>query len=396
MKVAFLTAGGLAPCLSATIARLTKNYVENYNNIQIIGYLYGYKGLLLGKSVNIPKSIIHNIDNTYQFGGSPLGNSRVKLTNIDDCMKKGYIKKGQNPLEVAANQLKKDNIKILHTIGGDDTNSTAADLSFYLKKNNYNLTVVGLPKTIDNDIYPIKQTLGGWTAAEQGAIFFENIINENTTSEKQLIIHEIMGRNCGWLTAATALKYRERLSKKKFVKELGITKEKWDIHAILLPEDKINFQEEIKRLNKIMKKNDCVNIFLSEGAGIDIIIKETEKAGFKINRDAFGHVLLDELNAGVWFAKEFGRKLNANKILIQKSGYFARSAKANQQDLSLIFEMADFAIKSALKGHNGVIGHDEENSNKLSCINFNRIKGGKPFDISSNWYQNMLNEIKKI
>ena len=396
MKVAFLTAGGLAPCLSATIARLTKNYFENYNNIQIIGYLYGYKGLLLGKSVNIPKSIIHNIDNTYQFGGSPLGNSRVKLTNIDDCMKKGYIKKGQNPLEVAANQLKKDNIKILHTIGGDDTNSTAADLSFYLKKNNYNLTVVGLPKTIDNDIYPIKQTLGGWTAAEQGAIFFENIINENTTSEKQLIIHEIMGRNCGWLTAATALKYRERLSKKKFVKELGITKEKWDIHAILLPEDKINFQEEIKRLNKIMKKNDCVNIFLSEGAGIDIIIKETEKAGFKINRDAFGHVLLDELNAGVWFAKEFGRKLNANKILIQKSGYFARSAKANQQDLSLIFEMADFAIKSALKGHNGVIGHDEENSNKLSCINFNRIKGGKPFDISSNWYQNMLNEIKKI
>ena len=396
MKVAFLTAGGLAPCLSATIARLTKNYFENYNNIQIIGYLYGYKGLLLGKSVSIPKSIIHNIDNTYQFGGSPLGNSRVKLTNIDDCVKKGYIKKGQIPLEVAANQLKKDNIKILHTIGGDDTNSTAADLSFYLKKNNYNLTVVGLPKTIDNDIYPIKQTLGGWTAAEQGAIFFENIINENTTSEKQLIIHEIMGRNCGWLTAATALKYRERLSKKKFVKELGITKEKWDIHAILLPEDKINFQEEIKRLNKIMKKNDCVNIFLSEGAGIDIIIKETEKAGFKINRDAFGHVLLDELNAGVWFAKEFGRKLNANKILIQKSGYFARSAKANQQDLSLIFEMADFAIKSALKGHNGVIGHDEENSNKLSCINFNRIKGGKPFDISSNWYQNMLNEIKKI
>ena len=51
---------------------------------------------------------IHLIDNTYQFGGSPLGNSRVKLTNIDDCVKKGYIKKGQNPLEIAANQLKKD------------------------------------------------------------------------------------------------------------------------------------------------------------------------------------------------------------------------------------------------------------------------------------------------
>ena len=62
MKVAFLTAGGLAPCLSATIARLTKNYFENYNNIQI-GHLYGYKGLLL-VNLCIPKSIIHNIDNT--------------------------------------------------------------------------------------------------------------------------------------------------------------------------------------------------------------------------------------------------------------------------------------------------------------------------------------------
>ena len=54
---------------------------------------------------------------------------------------------------------------------------------------------MGLPKTIDNDVFPITQTLGLWTATEQGAIFFENIVNENTTSDRQLIIHEIMGRN---------------------------------------------------------------------------------------------------------------------------------------------------------------------------------------------------------
>ena len=186
MKIAFLTAGGLAPCLSATIGRLTQKYFKNHSNIEIIGYLNGYKGLLLGKSINFPRSVIHNIENTYQFGGSPLGNSRVKLTNIEDCIKKGYIKKGQNPLKIAANQLKKDKVKILHTIGGDDTNTTAADLSNYLRKNNYNLTVVGLPKTIDNDVFPINQTLGGWTAAEQGAIFFENIVNENTTSDKTI------------------------------------------------------------------------------------------------------------------------------------------------------------------------------------------------------------------
>ncbi len=396
MNIAFLTSGGVAPCLSASIGRLAKNYLEKYPDVNIIGYLNGYKGLLLGQSVNFPKSIVANINNFYQFGGSPIGNSRVKLTNIQDCLEKKYIKKGENPLEIAAQQLIKDKITILHTIGGDDTNITAADLSFYLKKNNYNLTVVGLPKTIDNDIYPIAQTLGAWTAAEQGAIFFENIVNENTTSNRQLIIHEIMGRNCGWLTAATALEYRKRLDRKKFIPEIGIVRQKWEVHSILLPEEKIIFDEECKRLNKIMDKYDCVNIFLSEGAGMNTIIEENKKLGVTISRDAFGHIELDKLNAGIWFAEQFGKKLKAKKILVQKSGYFGRSAKANTKDLDLIFQVADYAVSSAISGISGLVGWDEYNSNKLSCINFNRIRGGKPFDTSLSWYTKMTQEIKAI
>ncbi|MBH70569.1 MAG: pyrophosphate--fructose-6-phosphate 1-phosphotransferase [Flavobacteriales bacterium] len=297
---------------------------------------------------------------------------------------------------MAAQQLVKDNVTILHTIGGDDTNTTAADLSNYLRKHNYLLNVVGLPKTIDNDVYPITQTLGAYTAAEQGAIFFENIVNENTTSNRQLIIHEIMGRHCGWLTVATALKYRERLKKIQFIEELKIFKEKWDIHSILIPEQNINIIEECNRLKKVMDKYDCVNVFLSEGAGVDTIIAEAEKSGEKILRDAFGHVRLDELNPGKWFANKFGKELNANKILVQKSGYFARSAKSNKEDLDLIFKVADFATESALRKQNGVVGWDEENNNKLSCIDFSRIKGGKPFDISQKWYIEMINQIHSI
>ncbi len=182
MKIAFLTSGGIAPCLSASIAKLSENYLRNYPNAEIIGYLNGYKGLLLGNSISLPKTVINDLNQIYNFGGSPIGNSRVKLTNIQDCISNGYIREGQIPLEVAATQLVKDGVTILHTIGGDDTNTTAADLSNYLRNNNYDLTVVGLPKTIDNDVSPISQTLGSWTAAEQGAIFFENIVNENTTS----------------------------------------------------------------------------------------------------------------------------------------------------------------------------------------------------------------------
>ena len=396
MKIAFLTSGGIAPCLSASIARLTENYLNQCPDVEIIGYLNGYKGLLLGNTIPFPSSLKDNINAIYNFGGSPIGNSRVKLTNIEDCVNKGYISEGETPLEVAANQLVKDEVTILHTIGGDDTNTTAADLSNYLRENNYNLTVVGLPKTIDNDVFPIKQTLGAWTAAEQGAVFFENIVNENTTSDRQLIIHEVMGRHCGWLTAATAHEYRKRLQDLQFVPEIGITKEKWDIHSVLLPEAEIDFDKECERLNNIMNTHDCVNIFLCEGAGMNTIISETEKEGGHVLRDAFGHVRLDDLNPGQWFAKQFAKQLKANKVLVQKSGYFSRSAKANQKDLDLIFEVADFAVESAIIGISGVVGWDEDNNNKLSCIDFKRIKGGKPFNTNSDWYKKMMQEITEI
>ena len=396
MKVAFLTSGGIAPCLSSSIGRLSENYLNNYPDAEIIGYLNGYKGLLMGNSISFPKSLANNTDKFHQFGGSPIGNSRVKLTNIEDCIDKGYIQKGEIPLEVAAAQLVRDGITILHTIGGDDTNTTAADLSNYLKENNYNLTVVGLPKTVDNDVFPISQTLGAWTAAEQGAIFFENIANENTTSDRQLIIHEVMGRHCGWLTAATALEYRNRLDNFNFIPEIGLRREKWEVHSIFIPEKEIDFDSECERLNKIMDKYDCVNVFLSEGAGLETIVKETEKEGGKVLRDAFGHVRLDDLNPGQWFAKKLAEKLNANKVLVQKSGYFGRSSKSNKKDLDLIFAVADKAVESAVNKISGVIGWDEDDNNNLNCIDFNRIKGGKPFDITQEWYINMMNEIHDI
>jgi pyrophosphate--fructose-6-phosphate 1-phosphotransferase len=81
---------------------------------------------------------------------------------------------------------------------------------------------------------------------------------------------------------------------------------------------------------------------------------------------------------------------------VQKSGYFGRSSKANQADLDLIFEVADYAVQSAVAGTSGVVGWDEDNNDKLSCIEFNRIKGGKPFDTTLDWYTKMMNEIKAI
>ena len=393
MKIAFLTAGGIAPCLSSSIGALIEQYAKRKPEVKMIGYLNGYRGLLLGKSIAFPESVKNNFTALYDFGGSPIGNSRVKLTNIQDCIDRGYVNNGEDPLRVAADQLKKDNVDILHTIGGDDTNTMAAQLSNYLKENNYDLTVVGLPKTVDNDVFPITQTLGAWTAAGQGAIFFENIINENTTSTRQLIIHEVMGRNCGWLTAQTALEYRKRLNDKTFLPELMVSKDKWDIDAIYIPEIDFDFKSEVDRLKKIMDKKDGVNIFLSEGAGLDTITREMERNGEVIPRDAFGHVKLDEINPGQWFAKRFSSALNAEKTLVQKSGYFARSAKSNDRDLNLIKDSAKLAVDFALIQKSGVIGKDMDENDDLVLIDFSRIKGGKPFDHSLSWFKEILLDI---
>src|SRR3954463_5432942 len=141
--VAMLTAGGLAPCLSAAVGGLIEHYTEVAPDIRIIAYLNGSGGLLPGKSVEVTDKGRARAGRLHAFGGSPIGNSRVRLTNVEDCVKRGLVKPGQDPLQVAAEQLSRDGIDVLHTIGGDDTNGTAADLAAYLRRNNYQLTVVG-------------------------------------------------------------------------------------------------------------------------------------------------------------------------------------------------------------------------------------------------------------
>ncbi|MEJ2227297.1 MAG: pyrophosphate--fructose-6-phosphate 1-phosphotransferase [Alphaproteobacteria bacterium] len=392
-RVAMLTAGGLAPCLSSAVGGLIERYAERAPDATMIGYLNGYKGLLLGNSIPVTPEARSQAHVLHKHGGSPIGNSRVKLTNVADCIKRGLVKEGEEPLKVAADQLVRDGVTILHTIGGDDTNTMAAELAAYLQSNGYQLTVVGLPKTVDNDVVPIRQSLGAVTAAEQGALFFESVANEQSTNPRMLLIHEVMGRNCGWLTAATAHAYRERLGGLEFAPALNLGREKKEVDAVYIPEMPINIAAEAARLKRVMDEKDCVTIFVSEGAGVAEVVAEMERAGETVKRDAFGHIMLDFINVGNWFSKQFAKLVGAEKTLVQKSGYFARSSKANAEDLALIKSMVDMAVDCGLSGQSGVIGNDEEKDGELRAIEFPRIKGGKKFDANAPWFVEMLNDI---
>jgi pyrophosphate--fructose-6-phosphate 1-phosphotransferase len=388
-----LTAGGLAPCLSSAVGGLIERYTQVAPDVRIIAYRNGYAGLLTGDSVEVTDAVRGVASRLHAFGGSPIGNSRVKLTNVEDCVKRGLVQPGQDPLHVAAEQLSRDGVNVLHTIGGDDTNGTAADLAAYLRGNGYQLTVVGLPKTIDNDVIPIRQSLGAWTAAEQGALYARNIIAEHSSNPRMLVVHEVMGRNCGWLTAATALAHHQWVKDAKFAEWLENSAIRWDVHAVFVPERPFDIAQEAKRLRSIMDAEDGVNLFISEGAGVSEIVAAMEASGEEVPRDPFGHVQLDKINPGQWFAKQFAAELGADKVLVQKSGYFSRSAAPNDADLALIRACTAYAVDAALRGESGVVGQDEERGDELRAIEFERIAGGKAFDTSVPWFTDLLSEL---
>ena len=396
-KVAFLTAGGLAPCLSSSIGFLIDQYNKKAPNVEMIGYINGYMGLLKGESIPVTKEVREKALLLTRHGGSPIGNSRVKLTNVKDCVKRGLVKEGEDPLKVAADQLVKDGVDVLHTIGGDDTNTTAADLAAYLAKNNYPLIVVGLPKTVDNDVYPIKQSLGAWTAAEEGAKFFLNVVKENSANPRALTIHEVMGRNCGWLTYKTALYYRKMLKRLKahgyFLDAFNQTMGRQDVHAVYIPECKIDFKKEAARLKPIMDKFDAVNIFVSEGAGVADIIKDMRRRGEDVPLDAFGHPRLDKVNVGQYVGKRFAELLGAEKVQVFKSGYYARSAAPTPKDRKFIQKCCKVAVDCALTGVSGVVGADENAAAEIRACEFERVKGGKPFNVRKGSFRKMLGEI---
>jgi pyrophosphate--fructose-6-phosphate 1-phosphotransferase len=178
-----------------------------------------------------------------------------------------------------------------------------------------------------------------------------------------------------------------------FLPDLGLSEERRDVHGIYIPEMALDIKGEAARLRKIMDKHDCVNLFISEGAGVEAIVAEMKSRGEEVPRDAFGHVRLDKVNVGSWFSKQFAELLGAEKTLVQKSGYYSRAAAANAADRKLIRRCAVKAVQCALAGKGGVVGEDEERGKQLRAIEFERIKGGKPFNIKAKWFVQLLKDI---
>ena len=146
---------------------------------------------------------------------------------------------------------------------------------------------------------------------------------------------------------------RQRLAKLEFLPEFNLDRRHKEIDAVYIPEMAVDLAAEAKRLKAVMDEKDCVNVFLSEGANVAQIVAEMEARGEAVERDAFGHVKIDKINVGDWFSKRFAKLIGAERTLVQKSGYFARSAAANGEDLKLIRDHGRARGEERARGRGG-------------------------------------------
>jgi len=186
-KIGILTAGGDCPGLNAVIRGIVKHAIIDYD-IETVGFLDGFKGLILDHNIKLDFDSVSNILN---LGGTILGSS-----NRDNPFDFYYNNEQDKPIDVSDKAIeiyKKHNLSALICIGGDGT------LSIGYKLSQRGLNIVGVPKTIDNDVHGTDQTFG-FDSALSTATFAIDKIRTTAESHHRIMVVELMGRTAGWLT----------------------------------------------------------------------------------------------------------------------------------------------------------------------------------------------------
>jgi 6-phosphofructokinase 1 len=252
-KIGVLTGGGDCPGLNATIRAVVRKGMSEYN-YEMCGILSGWKGLIEG---NIKVFDMNNVSGILNRGGTIIGTSRTNPFREDN--------KG-DPERILEN-INKFNIDAIVAIGGEDTQGVAFKLS------EMGVNVVGIPKTIDNDLPGTDYTFGFDTAVN---IAVEAIDRIHTTAEShnRVMVVEVMGRHAGWIATFAGMAGGADL--------------------ILIPEKPIDMEEVYTTIKKRHERGKNFSIVVvSEGIKLPVEDKENEEHVLQSAKtDSFGHVML--------------------------------------------------------------------------------------------------------
>ncbi|MCQ2378797.1 MAG: ATP-dependent 6-phosphofructokinase [Victivallaceae bacterium] len=320
-KAAILTAGGLCPGLNDVIRALVLA-LQKYGVPVIYGIRYGYRGLNPEHGLEPLLLTPEIVDGIHHDGGTILGSSR-----------------GEEKTEVIVDTLARMNINILFCIGGDGTARGAHAIVQEIKRRKLSISVITIPKTIDNDISFIDQSFGFATAVMEAEKVISCAHVEAKGAYNGVGLVKVMGRDSGWIAAFTTLA-------NPFVNYCLVPEEDFQLekgsHA-LLP----------NLVERLAKKHHAV-ILVAEGAGQELFKKKS------IRRDASGNILKDDI--GVLLKSEITRYMKKNGIDVTVKyfdpGYEIRSVCAVGEDAVFCNLLANAAVQAAMAGRTDmIVGH---------------------------------------
>lgn len=320
---AILTAGGLCPGLNDVIKGLTRTLMLRYNVPIVFGIRYGYQGLIPSFGHEPMMLTPDSVDGIHEIGGTVLGSSRGRQDEV-----------------VMVETLKRMNIKILFCIGGDGTLRCAHDIVKEIERRGLNISVVCIPKTIDNDINYIDKTFGFETAVYATNSVISAAHNEAKGTPHGVGLIHVMGRDSGFIAAYATLANSY-------------------VNYCLVPEEKFTLDDNGPRAllphlaNRMEQKHHAV-IMVAEGAGQELFENasaQRDASGNLLNKD-IGLLLKDKING---YFKTRGIEVNVKYFDL---AYTIRSVPAHGADAVFCAMLAQNAVHAAMAGRTDtVIGH---------------------------------------
>jgi 6-phosphofructokinase 1 len=318
VHAAIVTCGGLCPGLNDVIRALVMCLRYHYGVKHIKGVRYGYRGFLPECGFDPIELTPDLVGDIHRKGGSLLGSSR------------GY---GDRTCDIA-DALERQGINMVFAIGGDGTQKGALDLSEEVKRRDHRTVVVGIPKTIDNDLSFVQRSFGFETSVSMAVHAVQGAHVEARGAINGIGIVKVMGRQSGFIAAHTALAMN-------------------DVNFVLIPEVPFDLSGDnglLRHLEKRLLRRHHAVILVAEGAGQDLLqdAKAKDKSGNKKLADVGPYL---KQAVGDYF-KQQNTEVNIKYI---DPSYIIRSAPANANDSIYCARLGGNAVHAAMSGRTGLI-----------------------------------------
>lgn len=316
-KCAIVTCGGICPGINDVIRAVVMEAHYKYGIRTVLGIRNGLRGFIPDYGYDVVELTPESVTNIHQFGGTILGSSRGT----------------QDPVEIV-DSLERMNINVLFVIGGDGSMRAAKAIVEETSRRNRKIAVIGIPKTIDNDINFITRSFGFDTAVEKATEAIQCAHVEATGMDMGVGLVKLMGREAGFIAAQATLALQE-------------------VNFLLVPEDRFTLDGDdglLKALERRLQYRKHALIVCAEGAGQDLMGEKTQRddSGNPKLGDICG-LLVDRIKA--YFDEN---NIECNLKFIDPS-YIIRSVPANAADRVYCGFLGQQAVHAAMSGKTGMV-----------------------------------------